>query len=91
VQYKSVPQRLKPIVFGTVYGTAEPVPFVQRRFSIRLFAVAREPTVSTEWAMAGAKVLICYCEGGTAEAAVPFVQSFCAACEARRLSVQQLN
>jgi hypothetical protein len=47
---KSVPQRLKPIVFRRVYGTAEPVPFVQRRFSLRLFAVARKSAASAECA-----------------------------------------
>jgi hypothetical protein len=58
--WKNVPQRLlKPIVIRTVYGTAEPVPFVHKRFSISLLAVARERPISAECAIAGAKVLIC--------------------------------
>jgi hypothetical protein len=47
------------IVFRTVYGTAEAVPFVQSRFSISLLAVPREPAASAECSIAGAKALIC--------------------------------
>jgi hypothetical protein len=35
---KSVPQRLKPSFEGRFSGTAKPVPFVQRRFSLSMFS-----------------------------------------------------
>jgi len=50
VQHKSVPQRLKPSYLTMGYGTAEPVPFVQRRFSLQLFRSRPEPVVCAECA-----------------------------------------
>jgi hypothetical protein len=38
LQHKSVPQRLKPVSSDAFYGTAKPVPFVQRGFSLSMFS-----------------------------------------------------
>jgi hypothetical protein len=53
VQHKSVPQRLKPSYLTMGDGTAEPVPFVQRRFSLQLFRSRPEPVVCAECASRG--------------------------------------
>jgi hypothetical protein len=54
-----------------IYGTAEPVPFVQRRFFLHFLAVATEPAVCAECALKPDVFSIVY----DRTEVVPFVQS----------------